>query len=193
MISKIVIQAFDIACTSLGFEMCQWPKRLCVPRLKGDPSTTGASGGFSAADLRNAYLGVGSPLQSLDGTRTGSRHRGFRRIFTQSDITGYSALQVPVQGQSALPAPNVAIASTEGGNPISGARSESTLDIDMVYAMAPAAQILFFRGSTGITDHLDDILHAMATSSTPLTVATCSLGFGYSDNANQPLTVCSRI
>src|ERR1700689_3636670 len=25
----------------------------------------------------------------------------------------------------------------------------------------------------------------MATSATPLTIATCSLGFGYSDNANQ--------
>ena len=57
----------------------------------------------------------------------------------------------------------------------------------MVYAMAPAAQILFFQGSTGITGHLDDILHAMATSATPLTVASCSLEFGYSDNSNQAL------
>ena len=57
----------------------------------------------------------------------------------------------------------------------------------MVYAMAPNAQILFFQGITGITYHLDDILHAMATSTPPLTFASCSLYFGRSDNSQQAL------
>jgi hypothetical protein len=157
-----------------------------VPRRKANPTSTGASGSFSAADLRNAYLGVGSALQALDGTGQVIGIVDFD-VFAMSDITGYAALQVPVLGQSPLPAPNVTIVATEGGNPTPGSNVESTLDIDMVYAMAPAAQILFFQGSTGITNHLDDIFHAMATSSTPLTVASCSLGFGYSDNANQAL------
>lgn len=154
------------------------------PRNLGN--TTGAGGTVSAADLRNAYVGVGSPLQSLDGTGQVVGIVDFD-VFAQSDITGYAGLQLPVTGQSALPVPNVTIVATEGGNPATNSKQEATLDVQMVYAMAPAAQILFFQGSTGITDHLDDILHAMATSSTPLTVASCSLGFGYSDNANQAL------
>jgi hypothetical protein len=155
-----------------------------VPRSK--ITATGNGGSFSAADLRNAYLGVGSPLQSLDGTGQVVGIVDFD-VFKASDIPGYAALQFPVQGQPPLPPPNATVVATEGGNPLSGSNLESTLDVDMVYAMAPASQILFFQGSTGITGHLDDILHAMATSSPALTVASCSLGFGYSDNANQAL------
>ena len=147
---------------------------------------TGGGNNYRAADIRNAYLGVGSRNQSLDGTGQVVGIVGFD-VFAASDITGYAALQLPAQGQPALPAPNATVVATEGGNPASGANEEATLDVQMVYAMAPAAQILFFQGSTGITGHLDDILHAMATSATPLTVASCSLEFGYSDNANQAL------
>jgi hypothetical protein len=157
-----------------------------VLHRNGNPSATGVSGSFRAADLRNAYLGVGSPLQSLDGTGQVVGIVDFD-VFASSDISGYAALQLPVQGQSPLPPPNVTIVATEGGNPLTGSNGEATLDVEMVYAMAPAAQILFFQGSTGITGHLDDILHAMATSPTPLTVASCSLGFQYSDNSNQAL------
>src|ERR1035441_8338843 len=53
--------------------------------------------------------------------------------------------------------------------------------------MAPNARILLFQGSSGLTGHLDDILNAMATSNPPLTVASCSLGFGRSDNSQQAL------
>lgn len=157
-----------------------------VPRTR-NPSATGGSGTYRAADLRNAYLGVGSPLQSLDGTGQVVGIVDWD-VFASSDISGYAALQLPVEGQSSpLPAPNVTIVAREGGNPPAGSNTESTLDVEMVYAMAPAAQILFFQGSSGITDHLDDILHDMATSSPPLTIASCSLGFGYSDNSNQAL------
>jgi hypothetical protein len=147
---------------------------------------TGGGNNYRAADIRNAYLGVGSRNQGLDGTGQVVGIVGFD-VFAASDITGYAALQLPAQGEPALPAPNAIVVVTEGGNPASGSNIEATLDVQMVYAMAPAAQILFFQGSTGITGHLDDILHAMATSATPLTVASCSLEFGYSDNSNQAL------
>jgi hypothetical protein len=152
-----------------------------------NPTGTGNGGSLRAADLRNAYIGVGNPLQALDG---------FGQVvgivdsttFAASDISGYASLQAPVQGQnSPMPAPNVTIVATEGGHPGADALAEADLDVAMVYAMAPGAQILFFQGSTGITGHLDDILHAMATSATPLTIASCSLAFGYSANSDQAL------
>ncbi len=152
-------------------------------RLKANPSATGVSGSFRAADLRNAYLGVGSPFQSLDGTGQVVGIVDFAG-FAASDMTGYAGLQLPVQGQPALPAPNVSIPVSDGGNPIAGASSEATLDVEMVYAMAPAAQILLFQDAGS---NMDSILHSMATSATPLTVASCSLGFGYSDSGNQAL------
>ena len=146
---------------------------------------TGGGQTYRAADLRNAYLGVNGANQSLDGTGQVVGIVGFD-VFQMPDITGYAGLQVACAGQPPLPnAPNVTIVAREGGNPHSGSNGEATLDVEMVLAAAPNAQILFFQGSTGITSHLDDILHAMATSNPPLTVASCSLGFGYSDNANQ--------
>ena len=146
---------------------------------------TGSGQSYRAADLRDAYLGVNAANQNLDGTGQVVGIVGFD-VFQMSDITGYTALQVPCSGQPSFPAmPNVTIVAREGGNPLSGSNIEATLDVEMVLAMAPNAQILFFQGSTGITGHLDDILHAMATSTPPLNVASCSLGFGYSDNSNQ--------
>lgn len=149
-------------------------------------NATGPGGTFAAADLRNAYIGVNSPLQSLDGTGQVVGIVDFA-TFNTSDITSYAGAQVPAAGQPALPPPNVTIVATEGGNPATNSAIEATGDVELVLAMAPNAQILFFQGSTGITGHLDDILHAMATSATPLTVASCSLGFEYSDNANQAI------
>ncbi|MGH9430214.1 MAG: S53 family peptidase [Terriglobia bacterium] len=147
---------------------------------------TGSGNNYRAADLRNAYLGVGSPCQSLDGTGQVVGIVDFD-TFQTSDIAAYDALQVPAQGQPPRPAANITIVATEGGNPAPNSALEATLDIDLVRAMAPGAQILFFQGSTGITGHLDDILHAMATSSPALTVASCSLSFGRSDNSQQAL------
>lgn len=148
---------------------------------------TGGNQLYRAADLRNAYLGVNAANQSLDGTGQVVGIVG-ADVFQMSDITSYMALQVACAGQPALPpAPNVTIVAREGGNPFSGANEEATLDVEMVLAMAPNAQILFFQGSAGLTGHLDDILHAMATSNPPLTVASSSLVFGYTDNANQAL------
>ncbi len=155
---------------------------LPYPRARNG---TGGGQLYRAADLRNAYLGVGAANQSLDGTGQVVGIVDFD-VFQMPDIIGYMGLQVPCAGQPAFPpAPNVTIVAREGGNPAANSKLESTLDVEMVLAMAPNTQILVFQGSSGITGHLDDILHAMATSTPPLTVGSCSLGFGYSDNANQ--------
>jgi len=153
-------------------------------------SNTGTGGTFAAADLRNAYLGVGSANQALDGTGQVVGVIDFTG-FTASDITGYQVRQVPASGQPApLPAPNVSInpiAIVGGGNlgnPPAGSAAEATADVEFVYAMAPAAQILLFWGTD--TD-MSSTLHLMATSNPPLTVASCSLVFSYSNNGNQAL------
>lgn len=149
--------------------------------LPGHSNGTGSGGTFAAADLRNAYIGVSSPLQSLDGSGQVVGIVDFA-TFNSTDITSYAQGQVP-----ALVSPNVTIVATEGGSPGANSAIEATGDVELVLAMAPNAQILFFQGSTGITGHLDDIFHAMATSATPLTVVSCSLWFSYSDNVNQAI------
>jgi subtilase family serine protease len=75
-----------------------------------------------------------------------------------------------------------------GGGPPAGSTDEANLDVEMVYAMAPKATISVFQGTTGITDRMDAILHHMATFTPPqLTVASCSLYFGESDNSQQAI------
>jgi len=149
--------------------------------------TGGCPGGscgksYRATDLRNAYLGVGSSCQKLDGSGQVVGIVDFA-VFQNSDISSYFALQNPPLNPPTFPA----IVATEGGNPAANSAAEATLDVEMVQAMAPKARILLFQGSSGLTGHLDDILHAMATSNPPLTVASCSLGFGRSDNSQQAI------
>ena len=155
-------------------------------------SGTGSGGTYSAADLRNAYLGPGSPLQVLSGSGQNVGVVGFVN-YVESDVTGYFNNQVPAQGQaSPLPAPNVTVVETESApiftpSPPALSAEESTADVELVYAMAPEATILFFQGTTGITDRLDSILMGMATYKPALTVASCSLTFGKSDTSQQAL------
>jgi hypothetical protein len=165
------------------------PRHLAVngTGVGGGAGVASASTSYRAADLRNAYLGVGSTCQPLDGTGQVVGIVDFA-TFNQSDITGYDALQLPVSGQPApLPPTNVTIVAVEGGNPAANSALEATLDVELVHALAPNAQILFFQGSTGITGHLDDILNAMATSSPQLTVASSSLSFKPSDTSQQAI------
>lgn len=153
---------------------------------------TGAGGSYRAADLRNAYLGVGTPLQSLDGS---GQNVGIVELasFVGSDITGYFNTQLSAQGEdSPLPPPNVTLVEVEAApifapGPPAGSSDETNIDVEMVYAMAPKAIISVFQGTTGITDRLDAILHGMATFTPQLTVASCSLGFGKSDNSQQAI------
>jgi hypothetical protein len=152
-------------------------------------SNTGPKGSFSAADLRNAYLGVGSTLQSLDGTGQVVGIVDFA-VYDPSDITGYANSQFPVEGQSPLPPPNVTVAENETGIdfPPGNSNVETTLDVEMVYAMAPAAQILVFKGRIYFfTNEMARIFHNMANWSPQLTIASCSLGFYYSDSVNQAI------
>ena len=143
---------------------------------------TGLGKTYRAADLRNAYLGVGSSCQKLDGTGQVIGIVDFA-VFQNSDISGYFARQNPPLNPTNFPN----IVAVEGGNPAANSALEATLDVELAQAMAPNAQILLFQGSSGLTGHLDDILHAMATSNPPLTVVSCSLIFGRSDNSQQAL------
>jgi xanthomonalisin len=113
--------------------------------------------------------------------------------FNPSDIATYASLQLQAPGQPPLKPPDVTIVATEGGNPTKDSDKEATTDVELVYAMAPGAKILFFQGSTGITGHLDDILQAMADSNPQLTVASCSLSFKPSDNSEQALVKMAGI
>jgi hypothetical protein len=142
---------------------------------------TGGNGSYRAADIRNAYLGVGSSCQNLDGTGQTIGIVDFD-TFNPTDVATYDALQIPPLNPA-----NVKIVAVEGGNPLAQSNVETTLDLAMAQAMAPAAKVLLFQGSTGATGYLDDILHAMATFSPPLTVASCSLGFGNSSSSQQAL------
>lgn len=152
-------------------------------------NNTGPKGSFSAADLRNAYLGVGSSLQSLNGAGQIVGIVDFG-VFDPSDITGYASSQFPVAGQAPLPPPSVELAQNEGDPSFTPGDSnvEATLDIEMVYAMAPAAAILVFKGSIYFfTNEMARIFHDMANWSPQLTVASCSVTFSYSDSVNQAI------
>ena len=153
---------------------------FCAPPPASPGPACGSS--YRATDLRNAYLGVGSNCQKLDGTGQVVGIVDFT-TFNNSDISLYFNAQTPKLTPAFFPA----IVATEGGNPGAAAPLEAALDVELVQAMAPNARILFFQGSSGLTGHLDDILHAMATSNPPLTVVSCSLGFGRSDNSQQAL------
>jgi hypothetical protein len=157
-----------------------------VPPSAGlTPNGTGSGGFYRAADIRAAYLGVGasSSCQSLDGSGQVVGIATFAP-FDQNDVVGYDGLQVPAINPS-----NVTVAATEGGDFITaGFTLETTMDVEMVQAMAPGARVHVFEGSMGITFHADDIFHAMATASPPLTSASCSWVFGRSDNAQQALS-----
>ena len=165
------------------------PRHMAVngTGVGGGNGNAAAASSYRAADLRNAYLGTGSTCQPLDGTGQVVGIVDFA-TFAQSDINAYNALQTAVAGQPPLPpTTNVTIVVVEGGNPAANSNLEATLDVDLVHAFAPNAQILFFQGSTGITGHLDDALNAMATSNPPLTVATSSLSFKPSDTSQQAI------
>jgi len=158
------------------------PRAFNVNGTGGCPRTS-CGGSYRATDLRNAYLGVGSSCQKLDGTGQVVGIVDYA-VFQNSDISNYFALQNPKLTPATFPA---IVATESGGSPAANSTAEATLDVEMVQAIAPNAKILFFQGTSELTGHLDDILHAMATSNPPLTVGSCSLGFGRSDNSQQAL------
>jgi Pro-kumamolisin, activation domain len=153
-----------------------------VPQPAG--STTGQAGGFQSSDLRAAYVGPNPDLLGLTGQ---GQVIGLLELdlYLQSDIVAYDAAQTPPLNPA-----NITLVSIEA--PPLGARGysddlEVALDIEMVQAMAPDAQVLVWESTVGITSHADDGLHAMATSNPPLTCASCSWSFARSDNSQQAL------
>ena len=142
---------------------------------------TGTAAAYRAADLRNAYLGVNSPNQALDGTGQVVGILGLDTL-QLGDVTGYAALQLAANRQPSLKQPNVTLVNSSGSIGIEG-----TADVELVLAMAPAAEVIFFHASTGITGHADDGLHTMANNNPPLTSASCSWTFGRSQNSQQAL------
>jgi hypothetical protein len=146
---------------------------------------TGGNNGnlFRAADLRNAYLGVASASQGLDGS---GQVVGIYSLatFTQSDVAQYQGLQLPVAGQPAFPNPPQVPTLITLRNPFTGPGPsiEAPADVQLVYAMAPNAQVVMFAGVQHCT-----VLAAMANSTPSLTVASCSWRFSYDDNCQQHL------
>jgi kumamolisin len=164
------------------------PKHLAVNGTggSGGGGTAFARTSYRAADLRNAYLGLGSNCQSLDGTGQVIGIVGFD-VFAKSDIDGYDSAQLP-------PITNHAsvVFTVLGQFVPSGANREATLDVEMAQAIAPGATILFFMEATETTlgvpnGHIDEVFNAMATSTPPLTVASSSLTFKPSDTAQQAI------
>jgi hypothetical protein len=157
-----------------------------VPPQAGTVNGTGGTQRtplYRAADIRAAYLGgAGSSCQSLDGTGEVVGIVTFAGFFP-SDIVGYDALQVPPRDPTLVDvtAPNEGMGVTDNGF------DETTLDIEMVQAMAPNARVFVFEGSLGLTFHADDILNKMATNDVPVSTASCSWSFGRSDHSQQAL------
>jgi subtilase family serine protease len=152
-----------------------------VPRSAGQVGT-GTAAAYRTADIRNASLGVNSPNQALDGTGQVVGNLGLDTL-QSGDVTSYSALQLPAHGQPPLKQPpNINIVNGSGST-----GQEGTADVELVLAMASGAAVVFFHGSTGITAHADDALHAIANYSPLLTTASCSWVFGRSDKSNPPL------
>jgi hypothetical protein len=146
---------------------------------------TAPVGTFWGWDFRNAYLGIGTPCSGLTGT---GETIGLFELdsFLQSDINQYdtTAGAVTVQNTTALPA---IIPPVNGSASLGSGQTEVTLDIQIAHSMAPGAAIIVFEGSTGITNHGDSILHAMATSTPPLTIGSSSWNYGWNPNGEQAL------
>jgi hypothetical protein len=153
------------------------PKRMNV---------NGSGGGsYWGWDFRNAYLGIGTACSALTGA---GQVIGLFELdgFLQSDITAYASQAGAATVQN--PAMTAITPLTIGSASIGSGQNEVTADIQLAQSMAPGATIIVFEGSTGITGHGDSVLHAMATSSTPLTTASSSWTYGWNPNAEQAVT-----
>ena len=154
---------------------------------RGSNNPQAANNCYAAADIRNAYLGVGSSCSTLNGSGQVIGVMEFS-LMNISDVQSHDALQTP----PIPPISNESLVATQGGLFDPNGVLEATLDVEMVQAMAPNATILFFQGNPGITSHMDDTMYAMATSNPPLNVASSSLLTGGSNNMQQALAKWRR-
>jgi hypothetical protein len=154
----------------------------------GSFAVSGQANAYAAADLRAAYLGVGSTCQTLTGVGQVIGIFSFQD-FNQTDITAYDGLQIPpINPANILPSTLIA------GGPIqfgAGSTIEAWLDIEMAQAMAPNAKIAVFENDIYSNlfnfGHADAAFHAMATSTPQLTVASNSWDLGRDGSEQQAL------
>jgi hypothetical protein len=158
----------------------------------GTFTVPGQINSYGAADLRAAYLGVGGTCQSLTGN--GQVVGIFSmETYNQADIAAYDALPSSIINGSSINPANVLPPILIAGGPIqiSGGGTEAWLDIEMVQAMAPNAQIQVFVNDVYSNlfnfGHADAAFNAMATNIPPITVATNSWDVGRDDNEQQAL------
>ena len=131
-----------------------------TPAFSG--GTAPVAGTFQSSDFRGAYLGTNTPCSSLNGAGQTVGIFANYAGFNLSDIQNY----IINTGLTAVPAVQVNVAGTPDGatpTPIpaddSLTSAETALDIEMVTAMAPGAQVVVFEGN-----NVDLILDAMANS-----------------------------
>lgn len=144
-----------------------------------------AGGGLAGFDFRNAYLGIGTPCSGLTGA---GETIGLFELdsFNQSDIAQYDTTDGVATVQNTTPL-SVITPAVNGSASLGSGQTEVTLDIQLAQSMAPGANIIVFEGSTGITGHGDSVLHAMATSSPPITIGSSSWTYGWNPNGEQAM------
>jgi hypothetical protein len=140
---------------------------------------TSTGGNYWGDDLRNAYLGGGSPCSALtgQGQTVGIVAPG---QFNAGDVAAFDAALFP-------PRPTGDVSVVSLASPSNQDQLESVTDVEMVNAMAPAAKILVFQGSGGITAHGDSIFHAMATDGR-LTIVSNSWSWGWNASSEQAIS-----
>lgn len=141
-----------------------------VLKATGKPAPragSGPSGTYLGNDFRNAYL--------PGGTQNGSGQTialvQFDGYFA-SDIAAYASLA----GRTNIPLQNVLIDGFNGLPTGSGGEIEVSLDIEMLYAMAPAlSKIVVYEGDP-YNFHPNDVLNRIATDDTASQIS-CSWGW----------------
>jgi kumamolisin len=133
--------------------------RAIRPHVGGGPA-----GGYTPAQLKTAY--DVNPLATA-GYTGGSQHVGLFELdgFQQSNITTYD-------NQYGLSSPAPVKVNVDGGSgPLGGGQVEVELDIEVIQAIAPAANITVWEGPNS-AQGVVDTYNAMVTSNTTPTNST---------------------
>jgi Pro-kumamolisin, activation domain/Galactose oxidase, central domain/Kelch motif len=145
-------------------------------------SGSGNSGNFSATDLRNAYVPCATNLTG-SGQIVGLFSWGG---FNPPDIATYQS----TNGIASNP-PSISFINLSGPNSASSTATpaETTLDIEMVNALAPAARVNVWEApSNGDVGDSNDALFSMAATNPPNTLQfSSSWNLDSDDNTNQAM------
>jgi hypothetical protein len=151
---------------------------------------------LSAVDIRNAYLGIQTSCQALDGTDQTVAILSLEP-FNHADLQSWLATTNTPAFRSDWPQPDINNLLYEGlAPPGSGLEDdgEASLDIEMIWSVAPKARIIFYEGDAarkrGLNilsfDNADDIFAAMANDPR-IGIVSNSYTFGRSSNSAQSL------